>query len=218
MYCNKIYAALPAAGGFHPDSLFILRIIFRNPADIYFICSRKHIFLKQNETIMAINWLAVLVAAFVPTVMGFIWYNPKLFGPAWMKAAEMTEEKRAKANTPLVYAVSFIVSLLLAFSMNMIAYHQTFVANSLMNQPGWGDPNSEVGKYLADYMAKYGTNYRTFSHGFSHGMLIAGLLVTLPVLTSNALFEGKSFKYIAINVGYWLITLGLMGGIVAAWM
>lgn len=167
---------------------------------------------------MHTNWLAVLVAAFVPTVMGFIWYNPKVFGSAWMKAAEMTEEKRAKANTPLVYAVSFIVSLLLAFSMTLISYHQTFVQNSLLSEPGFGDPNAESTKFFADYMARYGHNFRTFGHGFAHGMLIAGILITLPVLTSNGLFEGKSFKYIAINAGYWILTLGLMGGIVCGWI
>jgi hypothetical protein len=36
---------------------------------------------------MNINFLAVLVTALVPMVMGFIWYNPKVLGIAWMRAA-----------------------------------------------------------------------------------------------------------------------------------
>ncbi|HRN41812.1 MAG TPA: DUF1761 family protein [Vicingus sp.] len=28
------------------------------------------------------------------------------------------------------------------------------------------------------------------------------------------MFERKGFKYIAINSGYWIITLGLMGGVI----
>lgn len=167
---------------------------------------------------MPINWLAVLVAALVPTVIGFLWYNPKTFGNAWMEAAGMTEEKMKNANMAAVFGVSFLMSLMLAFSMTIISYHQTFVHNSLMNQPGFGDPNSEVGRYLADYMAKYGTNFRTFSHGMVHGILISGIFIALPIMTTNALFERKGFKYIAINVGYWLVTLGLMGGIVCAWI
>lgn len=167
---------------------------------------------------MTINWLAVLVAAFVPTIMGVIWYNPKLFGQAWADAAGMTEEKRKKANTPMAYGISFLMSLMLAFCMTIISYHQTFVHNSLLSEPGFGDPNAESTKYFADYMARYGRNFRTFGHGFAHGVLIAGILITLPVLTSNALFEGRSFKYIAINAAYWILTLGLMGGIVCAWI
>ncbi len=55
------------------------------------------------------------------------------------------------------------------------------------------------------------------THGAFHGALVGGLFMALPVLTTNALFEQKNFKYIAINAGYWIICLGLMGGIVAAW-
>ena len=167
---------------------------------------------------MSPNFLAVFVAAFVPMIVGFIWYNPKVFGNAWMKAAGMTEEKMKGANMLVIFGVSFLLSLMLAFSMTIISYHQTFVHNSLINQPGFNDPNSEVSRYFADYMAKYGTNFRTFSHGMAHGILIAGLFIVLPVLGTNALFERKGFKYIAINVGYWLVTLGLMGGIVCAWI
>jgi hypothetical protein len=45
---------------------------------------------------------------------------------------------------------------------------------------------------------------------------MTGLLLVLPVMGTNALFEGKGFKYIAINCGYWTITLALMGGIICA--
>ena len=38
------------------------------------------------------NIPVVLGAALIPTIVGFIWYNPKVMGEAWMKAAEMTEE------------------------------------------------------------------------------------------------------------------------------
>lgn len=87
-----------------------------------------------------------------------------------------------------------------------------------MNQPGFGDPNSDVGKYLADYMAKYGTNFRTYGHGFAHGVLISGIFIALPVIGVNALFERKSFKYVAINAGFWILCMGIMGAIVCGWM
>ncbi len=35
------------------------------------------------------------------------------------------------------------------------------------------------------------------------------------ILNPNALFGRKGWKYVAMNVGYWLLTL--MGGLLAAW-
>ena len=52
-----------------------------------------------------INFIAVLVAAIVPMIMGFIWYNPKTLGTAWMKAAEVTEEKMKGANMAVIFRV-----------------------------------------------------------------------------------------------------------------
>ena len=42
---------------------------------------------------MEFNFMAIIVAAIVPIFVGFVWYNPKIFGTAWARAAEMTEEK-----------------------------------------------------------------------------------------------------------------------------
>ena len=33
------------------------------------------------------------VAALVPLLIGSIWYNPKVFGTAWMKATGFTDDK-----------------------------------------------------------------------------------------------------------------------------
>ena len=66
-------------------------------------------------------------------------------------------------------------------------------------------------------MQKLGVSYRTFKHGALHGT-ISGFMVALPILGINALFERRGFKYIAINVGYWMLCMGIMGGIVSAWM
>jgi len=162
------------------------------------------------------NYLIILAAAIVPMVMGFIWYNPKVLGTAWMNASGLTEEKMKGANMGVVLGVSFLLSFILAFVLQFIVIHQWGVVSTLAGDPSFQDPTTELGMYFADFMNKHGQNFRTFKHGAFHGTF-AGLTIVLPILGTNALFERKGFKYIAINVGYWTITLALMGGILCQW-
>ena len=62
------------------------------------------------------------------------------------------------------------------------------------------------------FMADYGGAFRTFKHGALHGTM-AGVLIALPIIGTNALFDRKSAKYIFINAGYWIVTLAVMGAI-----
>lgn len=162
---------------------------------------------------MSLNFLVLFLAALVPTVTGFIWYNPKVFGNAWMKAAEMTDEKIKGANMLVILIISLVLSFFLATSIQFMVIHQYSIYSIFANDPTMADPNSETSLFIKDFMEKYGRNFRTFKHGAFHGTL-AGLFISLPILGTNALFERKGFKYILINVGYWTITLALMGGII----
>jgi len=161
------------------------------------------------------NLVILLVAALVPMILGFIWYNPKVFGASWMAATGLNEEKMKGANMGVVFGVSYLLSFFLAFALQFIVIHQWGFFSILANEPGIKDPTSEVGMMAANFMTKYGNNFRTFKHGELHGTL-AGITVALPILGTNALFERKGFKYIAINGGYWIICMGLMGGVICA--
>ena len=63
---------------------------------------------------MEMNFIAILVAAVVPTVVGFIWYNPKVFGTVWMKESGVTEETMKSANMAKIFILSFIFSFMFA--------------------------------------------------------------------------------------------------------
>lgn len=165
---------------------------------------------------MDINWLVVLGTAFIPMVTGFIWYHPKVMGTVWMKEANMTEEMIQGGNMALIFGVSFVFAFLLAVEMNFIVVHQNHFMSILMNEPGLFDKGSEMQLFVEDFMTKYGRNFRTFKHGLFHGV-VAGFIFALPVLGTNALFERKSFKYIMVNGAYWMITIGLMGGVIGQW-
>lgn len=165
---------------------------------------------------MNINFLVVLVAALIPLVVGFIWYNPKTFGNAWMQAAGMTEEKMKGGNMVAIFALTFLLSFFLAMAMQFMVIHQWHIYSVIADEADFKNPNSQLSIWVKDFMAKYGSNFRTFKHGAFHGT-IAGIMVALPILGINALFERKGFKYVAINAGFWIVCMALMGGILCAY-
>ena len=57
---------------------------------------------------MQLNFfLAAAIAAIVPLIVGSIWYNPKVFGSAWMNVNGFNEEKLKEGfNMPLVFVLS----------------------------------------------------------------------------------------------------------------
>jgi hypothetical protein len=93
--------------------------------------------------------------------------------------------------------------------------HQFGTFGILSQQPDFNTPGSESSTMLKRFMELYGTSYRTFKHGAFHGTL-TGLFFAMPIVAINALFERKSFKYVAINAGYFIVSLALMGGVICA--
>lgn len=147
----------------------------------------------------------LFVAALIPMVIGFVWYNPNVFGKAWMEASGMTDEKVKGGNMALIFGLSFVLAVLLSFAIHPMVIHQFGVESIFFH-----DPENPA---KAAFMAEYGDRFRTFKHGALHGV-IGGIAVALPILGTNALFERKGFKYVAVNAGYWIVTMGLMGGVI----
>lgn len=151
------------------------------------------------------NLIFLLVAALIPMITGFIWYNPKVFGTKWMKAASITQEEMEGGNMALIFGLTFVFAFLLAIGVFFLVVHQTHVFSIL----------GEGSAYNA-FIDEHGHAFRTFKHGAFHGT-IDGILIALPILATNALFERKGFAYIAVNAGYWIVTLALMGGVLCQW-
>ena len=156
-----------------------------------------------------INFWAILVAALVPLIMGFIWYHPKFFGTIWMKEAGLSEEQM-KGQMMGVFVFSLMLSALMAFFLHMVTIHQ-FGAMGMIG----GDEMNAKESYAA-FMKDYGMAYRSFGHGALHSFM-AGIFFVFPLIAINAMFERKSWKYTMINTGYWTITITIMGGIVCGW-
>lgn len=162
---------------------------------------------------MEFNVMAILVAAIVPIILGFLWYNPMLFGNVWMRESGMTEEKMKGGNMAVIFGVSIVLSLLLSFFTQFLVIHQLGAIQMI-----GGDPAStDVLPSFQAFMDDYGSNHRSFGHGAIHGAM-AGVFMVLPILGINGLFERQSWKHILVNAGYWIIALTIMGAIVCGWV
>ncbi|MCI5054591.1 MAG: DUF1761 domain-containing protein [Flavobacteriales bacterium] len=136
------------------------------------------------------NWLSQGIASASALVIGFIWYGV-LFKNVWMKSANMTIEKiKAGYHPALLYGLAYGLAFLVSIGLHrqIIRLHAAF--NSVTEYP--------------------------FFHGVSHGLWDAFIYGGVTTLVTNALFDQKGWKYILINMFYWIITLGVMGGIIGA--
>lgn len=166
------------------------------------------------------NFIAILVAALVPMVLGFIWYHPKVFGTVWMQLTGMTEEKAQQGNMFVKFGLAFLFSLLLAAVLNGLVVHDAFVEGAAyyeMQASVDGKPTPKTAEWLEYYKTTLSESNHTFQHGSFHALVLIGVLIILPVFATNAIFEGKGFKYVALNAGYWIVCVALMGGILALW-
>ncbi len=166
------------------------------------------------------NFTAIIVAALVPMVIGFIWYHPKVFGSIWMRESGMTEEKTKQGNMFLKLGLSLFFSLMIALVMNSVVVHDGFIDGATYyktNKTMKPEPGSELANWVDYYKTNLAADNHIFTHGAFHGFFLFGLLFVLPVLATNAVFEAKSWKYVMVNSCYWMLSVTLMGGIIAAW-
>ncbi|SNR74118.1 DUF1761 domain-containing protein [Flavobacterium sp. ov086] len=158
---------------------------------------------------MEINPIALLLAAVVTLVVGFIWYNPKVFGTIWMRENNLTQEELRTGNMLKIFGLTYVFSLMITVILMALTIHQTGAIGMVGGPPLLDKAQPSFAAFMADY----GTAYRTFKHGALHGFM-SGLFFAFPVIGINGLFERKSWKYIFIHAGFWIVSLTLMGGII----
>src|SRR3989344_266635 len=128
-----------------------------------------------------INFLAVLVAAVVSMIVGFVWYSPILFARPWMKLSGMTKEKIAKTDMTKTYGTSFVVAIVTAYVLAHV-----------------------MGLSMNFY------NYSGLSTGLTSAFWM-WLGFVMPVQLTSWLFDGRSFTLFLINTGYQLASLLAVG-------
>lgn len=136
----------------------------------------------------ALNYLVVFLAAVSNMVLGFLWYSPSLFGKTWSKLMGYTDKSLKDAQTKM--------------------------------GPLYG--LSFVGALLTSYVLGLLVNYMgaaDFTSGAGVGFW-AWLGLVFPVQLTGEIFSNKPFqpKLLAINTGYQLVALLIMGAILARWV
>jgi Protein of unknown function (DUF1761) len=160
---------------------------------------------------MEMNWMALIVAALSTLAVGMIWYSDAVFGKIWVKEAGLDREEMKKDNMLKIFGLTIVYSLMITMIVNTIVIHQWGAIGMV-----GGDPTKALPS-LAAFMADYGTAFRSFKHGALHGFM-TGLFFALPMIAINGLFDRKSWKYILVHGGYWIVTLTIMGAIICGWV
>ncbi len=82
-----------------------------------------------------INWWAVLVAAVVNMVVGFLWYGP-LFSTVWLRLMDKRPEEIQGGDSPLTYLIpvvgAFVSATVLAMVLGLLRVF------TLWGGAGWG--------------------------------------------------------------------------------
>lgn len=143
----------------------------------------------MDTPVVPINYMAVIAAAIVSMITGYLWYGP-LFGKLWMKEMGLSKEKMDKdmkkgmgKSYGLMFAGSLVMSYVLA--------HSIVFASSYLKMTG----------LPAGIMSGF-WNWLGF---------------VAPVTLGSILWEGKSVRLWMLNNGYYLVTLSAMGAVLALW-
>jgi hypothetical protein len=160
---------------------------------------------------MQMNFLVLSLVSLFPLALKIVWYHPSVFGSA-LDTSQANEGPYKTSNKFLMLVSGVVLSYMLSVFLSLNVIHQ-YALNSIVMGPDLQDPNSEASIWLKASLAKYGHNYRTFGHGAFHGFL-AALFFALPVVALGVTQQHKNFKYIAIQLGYWILSLTLMGGVI----
>ena len=143
-------------------------------------------------TAVPVNYWAVIVATIASMAIGFVWYGP-LFGKKWIAEMGWTKEhlegKRADSKK---MTRQYVLMALGSLVMSFVLLHNITFGSAYLHITG-------------------------ISAGLQAGFW-NWLGFIAPLTLGAVLWEGKSWKLFCINVGYYLVTLLVMGCILAVWM
>ena len=106
------------------------------------------------------NFKAIIAGALINFIIGFLWYNPKTFGTAWMKEANLDPEKMKDMNMVKLMSFSLVFALMIALALNPMVIHQMHLSSIVMNQIQGTDATAKTAAEadIANIMANMAMN------------------------------------------------------------
>lgn len=134
-----------------------------------------------------VNYIAVLIAAVASMIVGFLWYGPFILGKPWMKERGLTKEELSKSQKEMgkYYGLSFVVSLITAYVLS----HVMTLSGSFFH-------------------------YSVLQTAFTTGLFM-WLGFIMPVQLTATIFGNKNWKLFGIDTGYQLVSILVMGLVIA---
>lgn len=134
-----------------------------------------------------ISYLGVLLAGIASMIVGYVWYSPILFSKPWIKLMGYAKENTQGTQSKMgkKYGVSFVVSLITAF---ILAHVMALSINFFHYSPIMTAITTAFSMWL----------------GF-----------IAPVQLTDVLFGKRAFQLFAITTGYQLVSLVVMGLVIA---
>ena len=151
---------------------------------------RSTLSMEAEMDFSSINWLAVIAAVLASMVIGSIWFGPKTFYPAWLKALAQVDKTdpndRNMGPVVRIFGLTILASFVQAVFMSLMV-------NAMGSMSGGA----------------------TLSSGAMAGFLL-WLGFVAPSSLTNKLFADrvKAWYY---EVGNHLVTFVVMGAILGAW-
>lgn len=158
------------------------------------------------------NWFIIPIAAFLPLILGSIWYHPNVLGT---KLAQINGEPIIKNRSLGKMVLIYFLGILLAYILTLMSVHQSAIYQLFFMAPELANTDSEYNIFINEFMAKYGDRHRSFGHGMVHGAE-AGLLFGLALLGITTLMQDKPLKFIWIHLLFWVLCCSLMAGLTCA--
>jgi hypothetical protein len=163
-----------------------------------------------------INPIAVVVAAFIPTILGLLWYSPILFGGAWRKLSGTEEIKVSAGKFALFLIVSLAVSFFLSILLVTNTIHQMGVMGTMAGELDFGKDGSASTATFNEFMKIYGDKFRSYPHGALHGAFLS-LLGFMPMFGLIVMRERKGWAYFGVHAIFWFICTTAMGALICGW-
>jgi len=158
------------------------------------------------------NWFMIPVAAWVPLIIGFIYYHPKVFGSLLSRLTGEPIDQVTGNRTIGRLILIYVFSLLWAYLLTFATIHQSAIFQLFFMDPSLADANSEYNQFIAEFMSKYGERHRSFGHGLVHGSE-NGFVWGIGLLGVTTILQGKPLKPMWIHLGFIVLCCSLMAGL-----